>query len=133
MGLAWLKYGKYNKVDDAWKNFYNSAYDLLADKDFAISDECKNEILDNFIFLIFNAIENDIQHLIHEEYVFLPLKLEITNYILEKLEEITNRDCYKYNVGEDLNDSELDDLSDDERMEYGFLWGYLAGGSVWWR
>lgn len=122
IGIFWIKKGIKDKADKAWREYYNYVYDIIIEKDTQLYKELKNELLEGMTLLISSALTNDAEELVHQNYIYASLHLDIINYYTERLNDISNRDCYKHNQSENIDYSSLstDELTTllDRQLEF---------------
>lgn len=110
LGICWLDKDRTDKADNAWKEFYNIAYDSLQ----TLDDQTKYMLLDGFIELFSAAIEHNKVDLLHPYYAYLSMYMGIVEHYtarIEKLNEMLDVDAEGLHV-DNLSEEDVTRLRD---------------------
>lgn len=105
LGICWLDKDRPDKADNAWKTFYNLAYDSLQT---TLDDSTKALFLDGFIELFNAAIEHNREDLLHPYYAYLSMKMGIVEHYtvrIDKLNEIREKGGVELNIGDYIKET----------------------------
>lgn len=90
VGLYWLTQSSHTTpVTEAWRDYYNSIYDKVADDEVFVSDEEKLNMVEGFFEMFNFAKEHNGTHLLENYYYMMALNLGMINYITNQFEEVS--------------------------------------------
>ena len=104
LGICWLDKDRPDKADNAWKTFYNLAYDSLQT---TLDDSTKALFLDGFIELFNAAIEYNRVDLLHPYYAYLSMKMGIVEHCTIQIDKLNKK---RDKGGVDLNMGDIKEL-----------------------
>lgn len=121
VGMYWLTQSKHiDPVKEAWKAYYNSVYDRVADDEIIVSEEEKQLIIEGFYEMFHLAKCNDAEHLLEDYFFMMALQLGMTDYITDKVEmlnEMSDEVCEFEDLCIGDEEASIDDvLADSERL-----------------
>lgn len=103
VGVCWLDKERADKANNAWKEFYNTAYDSLQ----TLDDQARALVLDGFIELFNAAIKHNRVDMVHPYYAYLSMYMGIVDHYTVRIDKLN--DIINHGV-DDLN---MDNLTDE--------------------
>lgn len=77
-----------NRLDKAYREFYNAVYEKLSNEGYLMSDEEKRLTLEAFLDVFNFSANNDVKDILHDYYFMMAISLGFSDFLCKKMEEV---------------------------------------------